>query len=96
MERDIEIFFEVGSASIPQLEAILIKDEGCESDLPNAPMMDLSRSPLVEKPSSRNTSFVIPTPYGSGINQLHPDEMVAPIFGPNAPFWETTLGQAIS
>ena len=27
---------------------------------------------------------------------MHDIEMVAPIFGPNAPFWETSLGQYIS
>ena len=50
----------------------------------------------MEKPSAQNASFVIPTPFGAGINQVHHDEMVAPIFGPNAAFWETSLCQAIS
>ena len=59
-------------------------------------MMNLSGLPLAEKPSSHNASFVVSTPSRAGIHQFHPDEMVAPIFGPNAPFWETSLGQSIS
>ena len=81
---------------MPELEGVPVEEEGVESPLSNAPIMDLSVPPLVEKASSRNASYVIPTPSGAGINRFHPDEMVAPIFGPNAPFLETTLGQFIS
>ena len=63
--------------------------------LPNALVKDLSGPPLVEKPSSQNTSFIL-APSRAGIDQFHPNEMVTPIFGPNSPFWETSLSQVIS
>ena len=86
----------LGSASMPELEGVLVEEEGVQYPLPNAPMIDLSGPPLLEKPSSQNTFFVVPAPSGAGPNQFHPDETVAPIFGPNAPSWETALGQDIS
>ena len=88
----MEVNSEASSASIPELEGVLVEEGGFESPLPNALVADLSRSPLVEKPSYESTSFVIPTPSRVGLNQFHPDEMVAPIFGPNAPFLENSLG----
>ena len=88
--------YEAASASMPELEGILIKEEGLEYPLPNAPRTDLSRQPLVEELSPRNTSFVVQTPSGDGLNQFYPDKIIAPIFGPNGPFWETNLSQAIS
>ena len=72
-----------------------MEEEVVESPPPNAPLTNLLGPPLMEKPSSWNSSFVVPPPSGAGLNQFQPDETVAPIFGPNAPFWETTLGQAI-
>ena len=92
MENNSETY----SASMTELEGVPFEEEGVESPLPNSPMTDLAGPPLVEQASSRNKSFVIPTPSRAGLNQFHPDETMAPIFGPNAPFWETALGQAIS
>ena len=88
--------FEEGSASMPELEGVPVEDELFELHIPNDPMTDLSGPPFAKKPSSRNASFVITTPYVAGLNQFQPDEMVAPRFGPNTPFWENSLGQAIS
>ena len=59
-------------------------------------MTNLLGSPLAEQPSSQNASFVVLTPFGAGLHQFQADEMVSPIFGPNAPFWETVVHQAIS
>ena len=87
IERDMENNSEAASASVPELEGILVKEEGFECPLPNSPRIDLSRQPLVEEPSSRNTSFVIQIPSGDGLNQFYPDKIIAPIFGPNAPFF---------
>ena len=86
MERDMENNFEEGSASMPELEGVPVEQEVVESPLPNAPLAYLLGPPLAKKPSSRNASFVIPNPSGTGIHQFYLDEMVAPIFGPNAPF----------
>ena len=95
MERDMENYSEAGSSSMPGLEGVLVEEEGFEYHLSNAPIMDPSVPSLVEKPSSWNASFVIPTPSRVDLNQFHPDGTIDPIFGPNAPFWETSLGQAI-
>ena len=82
---------------MPELEGVLVTEGGGEfSPLANAPITDFTVPPLVEKPSSLNPNFSIPTPSGAGLNQFQPDETIAPIFGLNAPFWETSLGQAIS
>ena len=61
---------EVGSASILEMEGVLVEEEGVEYTLTNAPTTNLSRPPLVEKPSSKNASFVIPTPSRAGLNQF--------------------------
>ena len=75
-----------GSGSILELEGVPVEEEGVESPLSNSPITDLSVPPLVEQPSSQNAYFVIPTTSQYRINQFHPNEIVAPIFGPNAPF----------
>ena len=41
--------------------------------------------PLVQQPSQRNTSFHSPT-------EGHVDDTTRPDFGPNAPFWDTSIG----
>ena len=74
------------------MEGVIVEEEGFESPLDNAPIMDLSLPPLAEKRSSRNAYFFIPNPSRAGLNQLQLDEIVAPIFGPNAPFWKIALG----
>ena len=43
---------EVGRDAMLELEGVSVKEEGFEYPLPNAPMTDLSRQPLVEQPSS--------------------------------------------
>ena len=49
-----------------------------------------SHSPsLVQQPSRGNTSFHSPT-------EGHVDDTTHPDYGPNAPFWDTSIGQAIS
>ena len=45
--------------------------------------------PLVQQPSWGHTSFHSPT-------EGHVDDTTHPYFGPNAPFWETPIGQAIA
>ena len=45
--------------------------------------------PLVQQPSQGNTSFHSPT-------EGHVDDITHPDFGPNAPFWDTSIGQAIA
>ena len=45
--------------------------------------------PLVQQPSRGNSSFHSPL-------EGHVDDTTHPYFGPNAPFWETPIGQAIS
>ena len=45
--------------------------------------------PLVQQPSRINTLFHSPT-------EGHVDDTTHPDFGPNAPFWDTPIGQAIS
>ena len=45
--------------------------------------------PLVQQPSQGNTSFHYPT-------EGHVDDTTHPDFGPNAPFWDTPIGQAIA
>ena len=88
---------EEGNGSMPELEGVPVIEGGGEFSPPaNVPISDLSVPLLAEQPSSQNLSFSIPTPSRVGFNQFHPIERVAPIFGPNAPFWETSLGQAIS
>ena len=49
-----------------------------------------SRSPpLVQQPSPENTLFHSPT-------EGHVDDTTRPDYGPNAPFWDTSIGQAIA
>ena len=96
MERDTENNFEAGSDSMLELEGVSVKEEGFEYPLPNAPRTDLSRQPLVEELSPRNTSFVVQNPSRDGLNQFYPDKIIAPIFGPNGPFFENSLAQYIS
>ena len=45
--------------------------------------------PLVQQPSRGNTSFHSPT-------EGHVDDTTHPDYGPNAPFWDTSIGQAIA
>ena len=45
--------------------------------------------PLVQQPSHGNTSFHSPT-------EGHVDDTIHPYYGPNAPFWDTSIGQAIA
>ena len=87
---------EVGSDSMLELEGVSVKEEGFEYPLPNAPRTDLSRQPLVEELSPRNTSFVVQNPSRDGLNQFYPDEIIGPIFVPIAPFFENSLAQYIS
>ena len=93
MERDKDKNPKVGNVSMPDLEGVAVEEEGAKfSHLPNAPIMDLLVQPLAYKYSSWNTYFVVPTPSKARLNPSYPDETIAPIFGPNAPFWETSLG----
>ena len=49
-----------------------------------------SHSPtLVQQPSRGNSSFHSPM-------EGHVDDITHPDFGPNAPFWDTPVGQAIA
>ena len=45
--------------------------------------------PLVQQPSQGNTSFHSPT-------EGHVDDTTHPDYGPNVPFWDTSIGQAIA
>ena len=45
--------------------------------------------PLVQKPSQGNNSFYSPI-------EGHVDDTTRPYYGPNAPFWDTSIGQAIA
>ena len=45
--------------------------------------------PLVQQPSQGNTSFHSPI-------EGHVDDTTHPYYGPNAPFWDTSIGQAIA
>ena len=45
--------------------------------------------PLVQQPSQGNTSFHSPI-------EGHVDDTIGPDYGPNAPFWDTPVGQAIA
>ena len=45
--------------------------------------------PLVQQPSEGNTSFHSPT-------EGHFDDTTRANYGPNAPFWDTSIGQAIA
>ena len=45
--------------------------------------------PLVQKPSQGNTSFHSPT-------EGHVDDTTHSDYGPNVPFWDTSIGQAIT
>ena len=45
--------------------------------------------PLVQQPSQGNTSFHSPT-------KGHVDDTTHLDYGPNAPFWDTPIGQAIA
>ena len=45
--------------------------------------------PLVQQPSRGNTSFHSPI-------EGHVDDTTCPDYGPNAPFWDTSIGQAIA
>ena len=45
--------------------------------------------PLVQQPSQGNTLFHSPT-------EGHVDDTTRPDYGPNAPFWDTFIGQAIA
>ena len=45
--------------------------------------------PLVQQPSQGYTSFHSPT-------EGHVDDTTCPDYGPNAPFWDTSIGQAIA
>ena len=87
---------EASSVSMLDLEGVLVMKEAGEFSPPtNVPIIDYSVPPLVEKTSSRNPSFYVPIPFVARINKFHPDEMVSPIFGPNTPFWEISLGWKI-
>ena len=44
--------------------------------------------PLVQQPSIGNISFHSPM-------KGHVDDTTHPDYGPNAPFWDTSIGQAI-
>ena len=44
---------------------------------------------MVQQPSRVNTSFHSPT-------EGHVDHTTRPNYGPNAPFWDTSIGQAIA
>ena len=46
-------------------------------------------APLVQQPSWGNTSFHSPT-------EVHVDDTTHSDYGPNAPFWDTSIGQAIA
>ena len=46
-------------------------------------------SPLVQQPSRGNTLFHSPI-------EGHVDDTTHPDYGPNAPFWDTSIGQAIA
>ena len=59
-----------------------------------------SKSIIIEQPSTNDTSFHFwakgkPNPYDWLVSHP-PDDIVAVEFGPNVPFWETSLGHAIS
>ena len=45
--------------------------------------------PLVQQPSQGNTSFHSPT-------EGHVNDITCLDYGPNAPFWDTSIGQAIA
>ena len=45
--------------------------------------------PLVQQPSQGNTSFHSPM-------KGHVNDTTRPDYGPNAPFWDTSIGQAIA
>ena len=45
--------------------------------------------PLVQQTSWGNTSFHSPM-------ESHVDDTTCPDYGPNAPFWDTSIGQAIA
>ena len=45
--------------------------------------------PLVQQTSQGNTSFHSPT-------EGHVDDTTHPDYGPNAPFWDNSIGQAIA
>ena len=45
--------------------------------------------PLVQQPFQGNTSFNSPI-------EGHVDDTTRPYYGPNAPFWDTSIGQAIA
>ena len=45
--------------------------------------------PLVQKPTWGNTTFHSPT-------EGHVYDTTRPDYGPNAPFWDTSIGQAIA
>ena len=45
--------------------------------------------PLVQQPSRGNISFHFPI-------ECHVDNTTHPYYGPNAPFWDTSMGQAIA
>ena len=45
--------------------------------------------PLLQQPSQGNTSFHSPI-------EGHVDDTTHPDYGPNAPFWDTSIGQAIA
>ena len=45
--------------------------------------------PLVQQPSQENSSFHSPL-------EGHVDDTTRPDYGPNAPFWDTSIGQVIS
>ena len=49
----------------------------------------LHSSPLVQQPSQGNTLFHSPM-------EGHVDDTTHPDYGPNAPFWDTSIGQAIA
>ena len=55
MEQEMEINSETGSASIPELEGVLVTEDGGELSPPtNVPITDYSVPPIVEHPSSRD------------------------------------------
>ena len=49
----------------------------------------LHSPPLVQQPSQGNTLFHSPT-------EGHVDDTTHLVYGPNAPFWDTSIGQAIA
>ena len=71
MEREMDKNSETGSVSMPQLEGVLVTEDGGELSPPaNVPITDYSVPPITEQPSSRDPYFSIQTPTGARLNQF--------------------------